>query len=1625
MAKKRVINIELVIDEKGTVQATKNLGDLNREVEVTKNAQNKLKRNLEGVSKRANTQGKDFSRLSQGMGGLVKAYATVAANVFALSSVFRVLQASADFDSMTKSAENLSAVTGRDFTALSARLREASGGALNLAQSLEVANKAAATGLDNARIEQLTVLATKAAQTFGGTTTDSITRFTDAILRGRTELVAKTGVVIRMDTALQAYAQSIGKSTKNLSDFERKQAVANAIIAEGNRTLGDVVIDPNPYETLVRAFQDLGYEGVQLIRAVFDPLAAVVRDTKEIIVLVAAVLVKSLITKAIPALESFGDAYEIAAEKARNNLASAQEANTRFVETIRAQGEKLIQIEKRNFDTRLKNQLKFLSDSKSATKLAENVRSDQVTLDVEGPDVKNLQRQLTQGLKGNFVGVDSEIKNLIESNRDAAVRALEEVNTAIDQHKAKVKSLEREVKVATERASNGFRGYGRTINIALAEAKVAATSTTNSVNQAMNQQTFALSKVIIGWKTYTAEVAAAGVQNNLTASAIAKTSAVVAGGATLIAKTATILVGIFFKLFLAVTIVRTVFNLLRKTFFDTSDEAKALQETIENNARSIESLEKSTRNFTGVLARSVDSEPFDALSSKVNFLANSFQELKTITEEATGAFGIEVLKYADRLEEAEKRLTEVNQRIRNEARTPLEGFRMRIERFQATSSVRVDQRSISESAKQMAAQTTQAINLALRQADSAGLGDRLKKDIIDNLRSTELGSALVEGLAEGADISPILMQLKKDAEKGIINIPLIGSFNLDKLDATQLRSLEELFESLGRASQATVTNIETLGRGLQDINASAAQFANALENVNMGGIQDRQLFDAFTTLSRGLTDAGDALGNLGVEKTIELLNGLPAVIKNAFDIPLDAEGIAAFVDLIPADELNAKLARIIFRVEESLEVMKDSARRIGIKEEILKQFDFSRQLNDINIRNARVINNQLRITTENNVLQQQRLATERAIVLQRIEQLRILASTLEGDKVALALNQQQIATLQGQYRLLQSQESSLRSGVELAQELINIRKQETDFQSSLNSLQLQAREAAVEGVDAILLTVQYQRQVNALKANELDIQAQQARAEIAQLEALGQQTVESRRQLELARARLALTQAQAITLARNTSETALSISSERAILEIAKERLDLEESYANFRKESAINSFEVARAEADSLRLAKEKLKNEQASASLRAKELIEQRSVEGVNQALLEQRIQNEQRRVFILEQQTRELQKQVDLQDALALDRMPQGGIVQFLSGDPQAIKAAAVIFGNEIEKALKTIEGPLETFAKGFVTTVNSVSETLARGVVEGGKILRNTVEALKAGIRQVLIDQLANKLREVFFNMVLGQQTSEQQQRAAQEAQVKTQEVLTTENQQAQKYRETQEKNSIQALAYLRAIAECTCGSEAMKDILEKNDKLKDAVGRVEKATSGSGKGIETVIGTTTELVIDEQRRSTSAVVNSVVSSANSIINFMARQAKHNAIMGALRSLVSFGMSFGGGAGAGDVVANANGGILKGLQPFATGGVVTRPTAALIGEGKNYEAVVPLPNNKEIPVQFVGDRQDRGSQEIKIEQNFDFRGADAATVNQLRAEAKAIEERTFARVFSEINRGGSYAKISGRR
>ena len=98
-----------------------------------------------GVAQMSSNVTKNFSKMSQGItGGLVPAYATLAANIFAATAAFGALQRAAQFEKLLQGFEAIAATTGRTSSIIVQSLKDITDGAL----STEQAASSAAAGIN-------------------------------------------------------------------------------------------------------------------------------------------------------------------------------------------------------------------------------------------------------------------------------------------------------------------------------------------------------------------------------------------------------------------------------------------------------------------------------------------------------------------------------------------------------------------------------------------------------------------------------------------------------------------------------------------------------------------------------------------------------------------------------------------------------------------------------------------------------------------------------------------------------------------------------------------------------------------------------------------------------------------------------------------------------------------------------------------------------------------------------------------------------------------------------------------------------------------------------------------------------------------------------------------------------------------------------------------------------------------------------------------------------------------------------------------------------------------------------------------------------------------------------------
>ena len=145
MAKNNEIIIKLRIDDKGNLKKSsaqveklsKSTDKAAKSTDKLSKSRDKYNRTEKGVAGISSNSTKNFSKMQQsiggdgGSGGLVRAYALLAANVFALTAAFGVLSRASQVEVLIDSIERLETVSGKSVTAVARDLQGASRGRIH------------------------------------------------------------------------------------------------------------------------------------------------------------------------------------------------------------------------------------------------------------------------------------------------------------------------------------------------------------------------------------------------------------------------------------------------------------------------------------------------------------------------------------------------------------------------------------------------------------------------------------------------------------------------------------------------------------------------------------------------------------------------------------------------------------------------------------------------------------------------------------------------------------------------------------------------------------------------------------------------------------------------------------------------------------------------------------------------------------------------------------------------------------------------------------------------------------------------------------------------------------------------------------------------------------------------------------------------------------------------------------------------------------------------------------------------------------------------------------------------------------------------------------------------------
>jgi len=305
------VTVTYKVQEDGSLKAIAK--DATKAADATKKATgaaDAYQKKQKGVGQAGLSGAKAFSKMSGGItDGLVPAYATLAANVFALSAAFGVLSRNDAIAKLQEGLEFTGRAAGRNLTIVADKLQEITDNAISAEQAMRTTAVGISAGFTEQQMAGLARVAKGAAMALGRDLGDAMDRLTRGAAKLEPEILDELGIMIRLDDAVRDYALAVNKSHDELTQFERRMAFTNAIIADGIgkfAALSDA-LEPSAYAQLSASFSDLTKTFINGLNTFIGPFLKFLADTPVALAALAAAFGASLSGQMLGGLQGMAD----------------------------------------------------------------------------------------------------------------------------------------------------------------------------------------------------------------------------------------------------------------------------------------------------------------------------------------------------------------------------------------------------------------------------------------------------------------------------------------------------------------------------------------------------------------------------------------------------------------------------------------------------------------------------------------------------------------------------------------------------------------------------------------------------------------------------------------------------------------------------------------------------------------------------------------------------------------------------------------------------------------------------------------------------------------------------------------------------------------------------------------------------------------------------------------------------------------------------------------------------------------------------------------------------------------------------------------------------------------------
>lgn len=265
-------------------------------------------RAMKGVSKQSSNATKNFSKMAQGIGGvLVPAYATLAAQLFAIDALFRFLKDAADFRVLGEGQAAFAATTGMAIKSLAKDLQIATDAQISFKEASQAAAIGLAAGLSPTQLRELGAAAKTVSIALGRDVTDSFNRLVRGVTKAEPELLDELGIVLRLEEASIKYAAALGLNKNQLTIFQKSQAVTSEVLGQVEEKFGAIneIMDPtsNAINKVGIAFDELLNKARPVIATISEFIAKGITESTEAATFAIVGFTASIVGSLLPAMQ--------------------------------------------------------------------------------------------------------------------------------------------------------------------------------------------------------------------------------------------------------------------------------------------------------------------------------------------------------------------------------------------------------------------------------------------------------------------------------------------------------------------------------------------------------------------------------------------------------------------------------------------------------------------------------------------------------------------------------------------------------------------------------------------------------------------------------------------------------------------------------------------------------------------------------------------------------------------------------------------------------------------------------------------------------------------------------------------------------------------------------------------------------------------------------------------------------------------------------------------------------------------------------------------------------------------------------------------------------------------------